>query len=135
MLHFCGLVDAGCGQKSCRLGNFLQRPTARQDKPWITLVPLPSPCLQPEFLCSPGVPSRREPLIQDFASGRKAEGSCFLQNSSETSCGCSRGIGIFDIPSRRGPAARVPWTRMHCSGGAGSLLQQPSSPVFCSAFF
>lgn len=46
-----------------------------------------------------------EPPLQDSTSGRKAEGSCFLQNTSKwgCSCGCTAGkAGIFHIPPPRG---------------------------------
>lgn len=85
----------------------------------------------------PKRPNRKEPLIQDSAGGRKAEGSRFLQNTSETVVVAASGgkIGIFDIPSARGQLQGCRGVELHRPGRAGSLPRQPSSPVFCSALF
>lgn len=67
----------------------------------------------PGYLCLPSAYRQHfwaarvltEPLLQDSTSGRRAEGSCFLQNTSKwgCSCGCNAGKGgIFHIPPPRG---------------------------------
>lgn len=125
----------GYGWESCRLGPFLHPPKAFRGEPRMAVVPLgPRACSQ-HFSAAWVLTAKS--LSPGFCCGGEAEGSCFLQNTSEAAIVAAAedrwGFLTFLLQGA-GCKGAVEWG-MHCSGRAGSLLQQPSSPVFCLALF